>query len=109
MGRETGGRARPLRGYPPAGRDRAEGEGEMKLGYGIKPWTPEEEERLKSLISARLRPMKSRSSCTALFKQFTGGLMSCACLSSGLKSFARFASTAQRRRASPDGRKTIPH
>ncbi|HZV04825.1 MAG TPA: hypothetical protein VE999_07055 [Gemmataceae bacterium] len=28
----------------------------MKLGYGIKPWTPEEEERLKSLISARLRP-----------------------------------------------------
>jgi len=29
---------------------------EMKLGYGISPWTPEEEERLKSLISARLRP-----------------------------------------------------
>jgi hypothetical protein len=28
----------------------------MKLGYGIKPWTPEEDERLRSLISAQLRP-----------------------------------------------------
>jgi hypothetical protein len=28
----------------------------MKLGYGITPWTPEEEERLRSLISERLRP-----------------------------------------------------
>jgi hypothetical protein len=24
--------------------------------YGVKPWTPEEEERLRSLISKRLRP-----------------------------------------------------
>jgi hypothetical protein len=24
--------------------------------YGVKPWTPEEEERLRSLISERLRP-----------------------------------------------------
>ena len=48
----------------------------MKLGYGIKPWTPEEE-RLKSLISARLRPMRSRSSCTAALKQFTHELKNC--------------------------------
>ena len=33
----------------------AEGE-EMKLGYGIKAWTPEEEERLRSMISEGLRP-----------------------------------------------------
>jgi hypothetical protein len=34
----------------------ADGEGKMKMGYRIKPWTPEEDERLRSLISARLRP-----------------------------------------------------
>jgi hypothetical protein len=28
----------------------------MKLGYGKKPWTPDEEERLKSLMAERLRP-----------------------------------------------------
>jgi len=28
----------------------------MKLGYGIKPWTPQEEKRLRSLIAERLRP-----------------------------------------------------
>jgi hypothetical protein len=27
----------------------------MKMGYGVKPWTPEDEERLRSLISERLR------------------------------------------------------
>jgi hypothetical protein len=29
---------------------------QMKLGHGIKQWTPEEEERLRSMISERLRP-----------------------------------------------------
>ena len=28
----------------------------MKLGHGVKPWTPEEEERLRLLISERLQP-----------------------------------------------------
>jgi hypothetical protein len=28
----------------------------MKLGHGVKPWTPEKEERLRLLISERLRP-----------------------------------------------------
>jgi len=40
----------------PAGRDRAEGESQMKLAHVIKPWTPEEEECLRSMISERLRP-----------------------------------------------------
>jgi hypothetical protein len=49
-------RALTLRNHPPAGCDRAQGKSQMKLGYGIKPWTPEEEERLRLLISERLRP-----------------------------------------------------
>ena len=51
--------------------------------YGVKPWTPEEEERLRLLISERLRDrMRSRSSCTAPFRQFTNELTACACPSS---------------------------
>jgi hypothetical protein len=30
----------------------------MRIGHGIKLWTPEEDERLRSMISAGLRPLK---------------------------------------------------
>jgi hypothetical protein len=51
----------------------------MKMGYGVKPWTPEEEERLRSLISERLRPHE-----IAVKLHRTVELTSCACLSSRL-------------------------
>jgi Myb-like DNA-binding domain len=30
----------------------------MRIGHGIKLWTPEEDERLRSMVSAGLRPLK---------------------------------------------------
>jgi hypothetical protein len=32
------------------------GKSQMNPGYGTKPWTPEEEEQLRSLIMTGLRP-----------------------------------------------------
>jgi DNA-binding NarL/FixJ family response regulator len=46
------------------------GKSQMNPGYGTKPWTPEEEEQLRSLIMTGLRPheiaVKLRRSVSAV-------------------------------------------
>jgi hypothetical protein len=46
----------PLRSYPPPGRARAEGEGEMKLGprSASRPWTPADEAQLLALLDSKM-------------------------------------------------------
>ena len=41
---------------PERSRDRPKRRRQVQLAYGIRPWTPEEERRLRPLITERLRP-----------------------------------------------------